>query len=318
MPEGDRFQILSIDGGGIRGLFAAAVLAAVEEDLGGNLVDHFDLVAGTSTGGIIALGLGLGFSPASIVDFYVKHGPRIFRGTIGRSLKHWIYRKHPAAPLESALREIFGERLLGESRKRLVIPAYNLGERDVYLFRTPHSDRLRRDYRVPAWKVALATSAAPTYFPAARAVDGLRLVDGGVWANNPSLVALVEAHDLGIALRTTWVLSVGTYAPISRTPDYLDTAGRLGWAPAVARVILGATSLAANNQVSHLLDKQRLLRLDPSVPAAEVALDRTRRSHELINRARHYSRKWMPAIRDNFMAHKASPYSPAFSVGTGS
>ncbi len=74
-----RFQILSLDGGGIKGLFSAAVLASIEEDLGIRITDHFDLVTGTSTGGIIALGLGIGLRPREIVEFYVREGPRIFK-----------------------------------------------------------------------------------------------------------------------------------------------------------------------------------------------------------------------------------------------
>lgn len=74
-----RFQILSLDGGGIKGLFSAAVLAKIEEDLGVTVADHFDLITGTSTGGIIALGLGIGLHPREIVHFYVSQGPAIFR-----------------------------------------------------------------------------------------------------------------------------------------------------------------------------------------------------------------------------------------------
>lgn len=188
----NRFQILSLDGGGIKGLFSAAVLAAIEEDLGVTVTGHFDLITGTSTGGIIALGLGLGMRPRQIVEFYVKHGPSIFRNPCGvRNALHYVRSKFSPAPLESALREseAFGAKLLGDSTKRLVIPSYNLGEDDVYIFKTPHHERLRRDWKVPAWKVAMATAAAPTYFPAYCGVDGIRLVDGGVWANNPTLSA---------------------------------------------------------------------------------------------------------------------------------
>ena len=161
-----RFQILSLDGGGIKGIFSAAILAALEEDLSINVADHFDLIAGTSTGGIIAIGLGLGLSPRQIVQFYVQYGPSIFPGSSGlwRCSLHWLRRKYPADPLEAALKACFGERLFGESKKRLVVPSYNLGEDDVYIFRTPHHARLKRDLRVPAWKVARATAAAPTYF----------------------------------------------------------------------------------------------------------------------------------------------------------
>src|SRR5262245_9079006 len=89
-----RFQILSLDGGGIKGLVSAAVLAAIEDDLDVNIVDHFDLIAGTSTGGIIAMALGLGLRPREIVEFYVREGPAVFPKLFGwRSLQHWLYRK---------------------------------------------------------------------------------------------------------------------------------------------------------------------------------------------------------------------------------
>src|SRR3989442_5590388 len=159
----ERFQILSLDGGGIKGLFSAAVLAKLEEDLNTNITDHFDLIVGTSTGGIIALGLGLGMKPQEIVQFYVESGPQIFRDRLGLSkFKHWLSCKFPQHPLRTALQKCFGDRPLADSKKRLVIASYNCGADDIYLFKTPHHERLRRDYKVPMWKVALATSAAPT------------------------------------------------------------------------------------------------------------------------------------------------------------
>ena len=159
-----RFQILSLDGGGIKGLFSAAVLTAIEEDLDVRIVDHFDLIAGTSTGGIIAIALGLGLRPREIVEFYVREGPAIFPKLLGwKSLQHWIYRKFSPAPLEMALKLCFKDKRFGDSNKRLVIPSYNVGADDVYVFRTAHHERLRRDYKVAAWKVAMATSAAPTF-----------------------------------------------------------------------------------------------------------------------------------------------------------
>jgi patatin-like phospholipase/acyl hydrolase len=189
-----RFQILALDGGGIKGLFAAATLAAIEEDCGTAVADHFDLIAGTSTGGIIALALGMGKRPREIVDFYLSNGRRIFPQTFGLTwLRHWFRAKFSPDSLEAVLQECLGDRLFGQSQKRLVIPAYSLGEDDVYVFRTPHVEHLSRDYRVPAWKVAVATSSAPTYFPSCRHVDRLRLIDGGVWANNPTMVGIVEA-----------------------------------------------------------------------------------------------------------------------------
>ncbi len=171
-----------MDGGGIRGIFSAAILAAIEADLNIRVIDHFDLIAGTSTGGIIAIALGLGFSPAAILDFYLKEGGSIFANPWGlASLRRLVRSKFDDGPMVAALKKYFGDKRFGQSTKRLIIPSYNLGEDDVYLFRTAHHQRLRRDYKVPAWMVAQATSAAPTYFPISQNVDQLRLIDGGVW-----------------------------------------------------------------------------------------------------------------------------------------
>ncbi|RKX57992.1 MAG: hypothetical protein DRP28_05685, partial [Thermodesulfobacteriota bacterium] len=182
----ERFQILSLDGGGIKGLFSAAVLAFLEEDHGLRIADHFDLIVGTSTGGIIALALGMGMRPREIVRFYIQKGPEIFVANRLFGIKRFFRSKYDNDGLESALKDCFGEKRLADSVKRLVIPSYNIGEDDVYLFKTPHHERLKRDYKVPVWKVALATSAASTYFPSCLKLDHIRLVDGGVWANNPS------------------------------------------------------------------------------------------------------------------------------------
>ena len=310
------FQVLSIDGGGIRGLFAAAVLAAMEEDLETKITEHFDLIAGTSTGGIIAIALGLGLSPAEIVHFYLDHGPTIFENRYCvRSLWQWLRPKYSAGPLIESLRAAFGERTFGESTKRLVVPAYNLTDDDVYIFRTPHHARLRRDYRVPAWKVALATTAAPTYFPACRSVDELRLIDGGVWANNPSMVALVECTGtLDVSADQIKMLSIGTFEHVTRRSRRLDRGGRLAWAPDAAAVMLHASSIGVANHVRFVLTEQRFLRINPSVPAAEVALDRVRNTGDLIARARHHSRILMPAFAEMFLGHRSQAYSPIYRV----
>lgn len=310
----ERFQILSLDGGGIRGAFSAAILAAIEQDLDVRLVDHFDLIAGTSTGGIIAIALGLGLRPADILGFYTEHGPRIFRNPLLlRSALWWFWRKYPAAALETGLRTTFGDRAFGESTKRLIVPSYNVGDDDVYIFRTPHAERLRRDYRVPAWKVALATSAAPTYFPTCREVDRLRLIDGGVWANNPSMVAIIEAvGTLGVPLDRIRLLSIGTYDAVVRRPRLLDRAGAIAWARSATDVLLRSGSISVNNQARFLVGKDNVLRIDPRVPAKDVSIDNLSSLDALIARARHHSRHMMPDVHRRFADHTAPEYVPLY------
>jgi len=312
--QSDQFQILSLDGGGIKGLFAAAVLAAIEDDLKVNVIDHFDLITGTSTGGIIALGLGLGMRPREIVEFYLREGPKIFPHWGGvKWLQHWVGRKFSPEPLKMALQTCFKEKRFGDSKKRLVIPSYNLGEDDVYLFRTPHHERLKRDYKVLAWKVALATSAAPTFFPCAREVDSLRLVDGGVWANNPTLVGIVEAYGtLNVVLDAMSVFSIGTSDAISHRGRRLNSGGIVAWAlgNAAIDVIMRGQSIGVHNHARFLLGPEKVERLNPKVASDEFSLDGVHKADDLIGKAAHHSRVFMPIFEKKFLPHHAAPYTP--------
>jgi len=187
-------KILAIDGGGIKGVIPASFLSIIEDSIGDKVSNYFDLIVGTSTGGIIALGLGLGFSAREILDFYEKHGSVIFKGNrLWRFVRHFGWSKYNQEPLKKALYSIFEERKLGESKNRLVIPSLNLENGEVYIYKTAHHPRLERDYKDSVVDVALATSAAPTYFPTYRSAAGIPLIDGGTWANNPVGLAVVEA-----------------------------------------------------------------------------------------------------------------------------
>ncbi len=316
LEQQPRFQILSLDGGGIKGLFSAALLAAIEEDLNTNIIDHFDLITGTSTGGIIAIALGLGLKPREIVEFYIREGPKIFPYWYGwKSIQSWFYRKFSSKPLISALQGCFKDKRLGDSQRRLVIPAYNLGEDDVYLFRTPHDKRLKRDYKVAAWKVALATSSAPTYFACSREVDGGRLIDGGVWANNPTMVGIVEAYGtIKAPLDTLHVFSIGTSNCVTYRRNRLNYGGKFAWAldSAAIDVIMRGQSIGVNNQATFLLGKERIIRLDPRVAPDEFSLDGAHKVDDLIGKAAHHSRIAMPAFEHTFMAHKAAAYTPEY------
>ncbi|MBX9948746.1 MAG: patatin-like phospholipase family protein [Candidatus Obscuribacterales bacterium] len=304
----ERFQILSMDGGGVKGLFSAAVLAKLEEDLGIRLADHFDLIAGTSTGGIIALGLGAGLSPAEIVDFYVKEGPKIFAQHPASWLQHLVFRKFGSAELEAALKRCFGEKRLGDSTKRLVIPSYNLDTEQVYVCKTPHHERLRRDYKAYMWQVAMATAAAPTYLPGFNGLDGARLIDGGVWANNPSIVAITEACSmLGVPLSSIRMLSLGTTYDVTNHPFYLDWGGQLLWARSAAGIIMRAQSEGANGQAQHLIGTDCFVRVNPVVPKGLFALDRLNLD-KLMGWAADVSRKSAPAVHRLIEGHDAPEF----------
>ena len=312
MPTGsDRFQILALDGGGIKGLYSAAVLAKIEDDLGVSIIDHFDLITGTSTGGIIALGLGIGFRPREIVQFYVNQGPTIFRRPPWFKSLSWLWRrKYPQEPLKRALQGCFGDKRLADCKRRLVVPSYNLDKDEVYLFKTPHHARLARDWKEPLWKVALATSAAPTFFPSCRDVDHIRLIDGGVWANNPTMVGIVEAVSmLGVPLEAISVLSLGTTNGISHKANHLDQGGVWQWRNMAIDVALRGQSHGVQGQAKHLLGADRAIRLDPVVPDGLFALDGLT-EERLLSEAAHASRHFSPVFAKAFQPHTAAPYEP--------
>ncbi len=309
-PFPGKFQILSLDGGGLKGVYSAAVLAAFEDDEQVSIADHFDLIAGTSTGGIIALALASGLSAKKIVEFYERYGlvifPRLRFGWWNRFFSHGYKQE----PLKDALVETFGEhKTIADLKKRVVIPSFNLEEGAVYIFKTPHHSRFKRDGKAPLWQVALATSAAPTYFPASTHLEGLRLIDGGVWANNPSLVAVLEAKSvLGASLENIYVLSLGTTKDLVNRPLDLDTGGLKQWAEPAADVIMQAQSTAVNNHLLHLLPRENTTRLDMLVPEGIFKLDQIDYAR-LKAKARHTSRHDCPKIQP-FLTHRPTPYRP--------
>jgi uncharacterized protein len=307
-----RFQILALDGGGVKALFTAHVLARLEDDLGVSVRDSFDLIAGTSAGGIIALALGAGLRPADIVQHYQQLAATVFPASRRRWWRLPARLRRPTyaqQPLRDALHEVLGSRLLGSSDWRLVIPSWDVQCGQVHLFKTPHHPRLTRDWRLPMVDVALATSAAPIFLPASR-VDRHRLVDGGIWANNPSVVAITEAVSvLGVPLDAIWVLNVGTTDEVTNHPRKLDTGGLLTWARHAVPLILTANSRGAQGIAEHLIGREHYSRFDAHVPAGLYALDDAD-PDDLAGLAAAQSRKLSPTFTARFAGHTAGPYQP--------
>ena len=309
------FQILCLDGGGIKGLFSAAVLATLENDLDIKIEDHFDLIAGTSTGGIIALGLGLGLRPIEIVEFYLEHGNSIFdnqgfKGTI-KNLQHIFRPKYRAEPLEAALKTVFKERILADSTKRLIIPATNLDTNDAYLFKTPHHEKLKRDWKVPMWQIARSASAAPTFFQASTHVGHVRLIDGAIWCNSPVQISIAEAiGTLNVPLSAIKVFSLGTTAGMSHQGS-LENAGLLQWAKPILEIMMSLQVKSAHAQANNLIGEENVCRLNPITPMNLFALDKAS-AQKLQGWASTHSRKISPEFSEKFLNHTAAPYQPLY------
>jgi len=304
------FQILSLDGGGLKGLFSAVVLAEVEKDLGVDLLDHFDLVVGTSAGGIIALALGKRMRAGDIVEFYGQLGSDVFSSPRRAPVRT---AKHRAANLDKAMRTVFGDTLLGDSRIPLVIPSFSLEAQRVYLFKTPHHPRLKRDWKVPMADVAMATSAAPTFLPAFR-LGSTRLIDGGVWANNPMLVAIAEARSMfGVSLDDIRILSLGTTEEVKHMPSSLDAGGLYPWATKGRSILLNAPAAGVHTTAVHLLGETSIHRISPPVAPGQFKLDRID-DRQIRGLAEEISRIHLPSV-ETFLGHTPPTYTPCQPAG---
>ena len=297
-------RILSIDGGGIKGVFPASFLTSIEESVGGPVADYFDLIAGTSTGGIIALGLGLGLKASEILHFYEVHGPVIFgRNGVLRKLHRLVRAKYDSAPLRQALEQVFQARRLGESKARLLIPSLNIETGEVHIWKTAHSPRFKRDYRHSVVEVAMSTAAAPTYFSTYLSASGVPLIDGGVWANNPVAIAAVEAVGiLGWGDQDLTILSLGcTTTALDLDWGRCHSLGILDWAKCITDVFMAAQSTSATGMAQHLVaDRERVVRINPHVGKNRFALDGPKDFGSLKGLGDFEARKALPVLRPLF------------------
>ncbi len=305
-------KILSIDGGGIKGVFPASFLTDIEEATGKSISEHFDLIVGTSTGGIIALGLGMGLSAKEILQFYEELGPGIFKGNRwARTIRRLGFSKYDSAPLKAALISRFGDRRLGESKNRLVIPSVNLETGEVHVYKTSHHPRIERDPNVKVVDVALATSAAPTYFPTHRTTAGIPLIDGGIWANNPAGMAAVEA--IGVL---EWprdsikILSIGcTTEPLNIKSARTKSLGTGYWASKITSLFMTTQSFASNGTAQLLVGRENVTRINPTMPNGRFGLDVVSEITSLKGLGSTEARKALPFVR-MFFEEKVEAFDP--------
>lgn len=309
-----KVAILSIDGGGIRGIIPGVILEYVESELRKfegddvRLADYFDLIAGTSTGGILT-GLYLlpdvaknsrpKYTAQEAVDLYFLNGPKIFDLSIWQridTLGGFSDEKYDAAAFEKALKNYFGDSLLSDLLKPCLITAYDIEKRAAVFFNS--EDARQTDVKNFKMRdVVRATSSAPTYFEPARifSQDGAAsaLIDGGVFANNPALCAYAEARKLSFAPagkteqpcgQDMLLISVGTGSKsMARKQPYkyekFKNAGKLKWIHPVIEIMMSGNSETVNYQLLQMFDtfaqqdKHDYHRLDPDIGLADAKMD---------------------------------------------
>lgn len=301
------YRVLTIDGGGMRGLYSVTVLDTLSRrfarGMGHELLDigkGFDLIAGTSTGGILACALAKGIPTPEIIGFYRQEGSKIFQNPTpdgNWQVPVWACRnrKKPAnsvEPLRDALKKQFGDdTIISTYHNRkigLCIPAVNLATHKAWVFKTPHNLEKQRDNHYKLVDVCIATSAAPIIFPIAavddpddQGDDHHVFVDGGLWANNPVLVGMIEALAMTQGTdRPVEIVSLGTCAPPNGKPLAKD---QVGWGIADWKMGVKSLSVALDAQSSgyefmagmlatYLKQDCKVIRLTTSPPSPEQAV----------------------------------------------
>ena len=227
--ENQHFRVLALDGGGIRGVCTAVYLAQLEDKIDGSLYEYFDLICGTSIGGIIGIAVALEVPMSEVKNMFLKEADAVFHRKHPRRNK-WCARLRDSLycseRLHRALRKLLGsESKIGDAKCRLCIPAVNITTGRVTVFKTRHAEDLVKDYKLEAWRVAAATSAAPTYFSPVLIPNYGEYVDGGLWANTPASVGILEGLRLKRDLQEIDLLSIGT----GNCGFHRDTNQRYGW-----------------------------------------------------------------------------------------
>lgn len=301
-------RVLSLNGGGVRGLFTISVLAEIERILNQDsqnqnikIGDYFDLITGTSIGGILALGLASGQSARELESVFSQKAAQIFPPRLGcfNFIKRLLTPVYSSAPLRKVIGSMIdANSTFNDLTRRVMIPAVNLSTGNPHFFKTPHNPAFKRDGKLKLLDAALATSAAPTYYAPHYCEDlNTYFVDGGLVANNPSYIGLLEvfkdmSSDFNVDHKDIYILNIGTAgSEFALRPKLLSKK----WWNGYIRLWGGGKSLVlatmAANQSLHtkMLERELLLKdakdnyvciddIIPSEAAVDVTLDNARES----------------------------------------
>jgi patatin-like phospholipase/acyl hydrolase len=307
-------RLLSIDGGGIRGIIPAIVLAELERATGKPVAETFDLLAGTSTGGILALALtmpGEGDAPAwsaeSMIALYEEEGPSIFKRSVWDTIHSGgglFDEKYPPEGMREAFLAYFGERKLSEALTGVLVTAYEIEQRTTFFFKSskaredPRDDFLLRE-------AAQATSSAPTYFEPVRLeregpLPYVALVDGGVFANNPAMCAYAEAlkdpQDEEVMLVSLGTGELTRSLPYEQAKDW----GLAEWAKPIIDVVFDGVSDATDHHLGQILGPQHYFRFQTKLDHASDEMDDAR--PENLHRLKQEAEELLRDKRDRFEA----------------
>ena len=267
------YKVLSLDGGGVRGIFPVQLLLSVEKKLEIRIYDTFDLIVGTSTGSITAAAISIKYPLAQLVERYATWAEKIFKR---KKRIPYCYSKYDSRPLEDFLHEVLGNIKLGEIEKPLVINATDVSNGDVYVFKSSYQGKQRgrenyfRDNDTPLFKAVLASCAAPTYFDPVD-INGTLVCDGGIWANNPALVGYVDVK-VNFQAKSIKVFSLGT----GKTKQCYKSPKLCGWGlftgwkrEKFVDFVMTCQTIFPQNSLK-LIDNESIYRINPLIEDCDL------------------------------------------------
>lgn len=323
MQDVPTYHVLALSGGGYRGLYTATVLNELEQTLGGPLAKRFDLICGTSAGGLLALGLAAEIPASELKALFEVDGPRIFgrRNWVRQLLGFWWNAKHPSDGLREVLTERFGTQVLGDLKHRVLVPSVNYGTGRGQFFKTPHHPSFELDHKMPIVDVGLATAAAPVYFPLAKNDRGV-FVDGGLVGNAPGFFGLHEVkrfiapnQEARVRVLAIGTMTIGATVRGNANPDR----GLLKWSSGLFDLVMSSQESSVHYMLKQLLGADYFKIDDDATPDQSrdiKALDKVSEAstHTLRHRGLHAAQRSLgdPAFQV-FRSHVAA--SPVFFHG---
>lgn len=339
------FRILAINGGGSRGAFAVGFLSEIEKILGKPIINYFDLVAGTSSGSLTAILLALGYSTEDLENIYKNElwkmfvtYPKFFSGfrkpiswvlnPLFRYLTDFRFNFEESLHskyINSAPYELFhkyvGEKKLYEiTNARIVVPSTNILHEEATVFKTRHYPDQSYNYSVRAIDVILSSGAAPTYFDPVTIPNHGVFCDGGIWANNPSMVAYAEAikiskvcnrkEDPKFTANDISIMSIGTGYNVDTFNPPEKKAGLFWWGKKLLELMFDSQAQSTCFYLERLLE-EKFLHIDFQLPYRQwMHLDNLSYIHDLINLGRIQAQSKYKDLAPVFFQEEKLPFVP--------
>ena len=301
MTDKQKFRILSLDGGGIRGIYTAHILKRIQEDLNINFSEYFDLITGTSTGAILASALVTNQDINKVIELYKNKGKEIFSSKICFFKKYGINlpcfniglftSKYSQKILYKQLDEIFNDKTMSQVDTNLMLFATDIANGIPHVFKSPYSPEFTRDKKVKLKDAILASTSAPIYFKPYLLDEKYLLADGGLWCNNPAICAVAEAKNrFNKDIKEIELLSIGTiegksYFEIKRTKNWFKKIfwGLIGWNTKVIDISLNIQSMSSHHNTD-FLGLSKYLRINTK-ESNQLSMDDAFMIDDLISKA---------------------------------